>query len=226
MSGFEIIGIISGIITVLDATTKVYSAATDVSGLPPAFRDVSKRIPLIQDTLRAAETRLNKCDQAEDFYKAMKFTLECCKDKAERLQKIFQTVTPRDGTPRFERYVQATRTLGKGNRVETLMKGILEDVQLLTGNHAVKAATEAQVKELQNALQEISAIPLSLPEDEPSSYTFYNSGEGRINVNTGGAPQNNNNSSGYQFNGPIHGFQLPFTLLPKCYEPAGHSRVI
>jgi hypothetical protein len=30
-----------------------------------------------------------------------------------------------------------------------------------------------------------------------------------MKVNTGAAPQNNNNSSGYQFNGPIHGFQPP-----------------
>ncbi|KAH6957872.1 Alpha/Beta hydrolase protein [Ilyonectria sp. MPI-CAGE-AT-0026] len=39
-------------------------------------------------------------------------------------------------------------------------------------------------------------------------YTFHNSGTGWISVNTGSAPQNINNGSGLQFNGPIQGLQL------------------
>jgi len=73
------------------------------------------------------------------------------------------------------------------------------------------------------AKEVLSVIPVAVMEktqtaDETikatSSYTFNSNGPGSMNVNTGTAPQNNNNSSGNQFNGPIHGFQLPSTQPP------------
>jgi hypothetical protein len=210
MSGAEVIGIISGTIAILDAVTKVYSAVIDASGLPPAFRDVARRLPLVQHTLQTAETHLNKYNPDEESYRAMKPTLEGCKDKAKRLEKIFQKVVPRDNTPTLERYFMAVRTVGKGDRVETLMKGMLEDVQLLTGNRAIEAATEAQVGELEKALKEVSTIPPSLPTDG-SSPSITNFGPGPQNIHTGSGNQNNNTGSGQQFNGPFSG---PFYISP------------
>lgn len=213
MSGAEVIGIISGIIAILDAAVKVYSVVKDSSNLPPAFRDAARRIPLIQDTLRTAEMHLKEYDQ-DEAYKTMRPTLEGCKDKAEHLREIFQKVTAQDKTLSFERYSRAARALGKRTRVESIMKGMLEDVHLLTENHAIKAATEAQVGKLVEAISEMSAIQPSLPDDG-SSFSFQNSGSGSQNVNTGSGTQNINAGTGYQFNGT---FQAPFefpALLPS-----------
>ncbi|KAL3469230.1 alpha/beta-hydrolase [Aspergillus californicus] len=71
--------------------------------------------------------------------------------------------------------------------------------------------------ELQRWESQIMVASGPLPdasEPQPSrsgngpAYTLSNYGEGWINTNTGTAPQNNNNSTGYQFNGPVQSLQL------------------
>jgi hypothetical protein len=50
MSGAEaglVIGLISGLLQLLDTAKKVYDAAQDAKGLPKAFREVAERIPLV-----------------------------------------------------------------------------------------------------------------------------------------------------------------------------------
>ncbi|KAH6976720.1 hypothetical protein EDB80DRAFT_899880 [Ilyonectria destructans] len=171
MSGAEVIGLISGIIAIVDAAVKVYTATTNASGLPEAFHDVAKRLPLVQETLQTAGGHLNTTNPDEAFYKAMKPVLEGCKDKATRLAEIFEKAIPQADASRMERYLLAARTLGKGSTVESLTKGILDDVQLLAGNRVTKLATEAEIGELIRAAREVSAIPTSLPGGFDSSLT-------------------------------------------------------
>lgn len=57
------------------------------------------------------------------------------------------------------------------------------------------------MEELEEALEKVKALLPSLPENQ-SSYALYNSGSSYINTNTGNGPQNSNNSSSNQFNGP------------------------
>jgi len=140
MSGAEVIDLISSIIATINATVKVYAAATDASNLPEAFRDVAKRLPLVQETLQTARVRLNSASPDDAFYKGMKPVLEDCEDKAIQLKTTFEKIVPKADASRMEHYVLAARTLGKEDTVESLMKGILDDIQLLTGNRATKLA--------------------------------------------------------------------------------------
>jgi hypothetical protein len=80
------------------------------------------------------------------------------------------------------------------------MKGMLEDIKLLVSNQAVKAITEAEVEKLVKAIEEMSAMPPSLPEDSPGN-SINNYGFGTINANTGIGTQNNNTGSGKLFIG-------------------------
>ena len=206
MFGPEVIGLISGIIGILDAAGKVYSAAKDSSGLPEAFRDVAQRLPLVNETLRTAQGYLDTGSPSEGLYEAVKPIVDDCKDKATRLEEIFRRVIPQADVSRMGRYLLATRTLGKGNRVETLMKGILEDVQLLVGNRVMRLATDADIGKLVQATKEVSAIPPSVPPGTPGIYNF---GPGPQNVAVGDGPQYNNNGQGQQFigatfAGPLH----------------------
>ena len=82
MSGAEVIGLISGIIAIVDAAVRVYTATTNASGLPEAFHDVAKPLPLVQETLQAAGGHLNTTNPNEAFYKAMKPILEGCRVRA------------------------------------------------------------------------------------------------------------------------------------------------
>ncbi|RYP79291.1 hypothetical protein DL769_003040 [Monosporascus sp. CRB-8-3] len=169
MSGSEVIGLIASIITIVGATVKVY-CATDASGLPEAFCEVAKRLPLVQETLQTAREYLNTAPPNEAFCNAIKPVLEGCEDKAKRLAVIFEKVVPQADASGMERYLLAARTLGKGDTVESLMNGILDDVQLLTANRVTKLPTEAAIAHLiQAAIDEVSAIPPSLPAGLDSS---------------------------------------------------------
>ena len=164
MSGVEVIGIISGIIAIVDATAKVYNAANDASGLPEAFRDVATRLPLVCKTLRTVSGNLNNTIPDEECYKAIKPVVQRCENRATQLEKIFKDVVPQADASRMERYVLAVRTWAKGDTVESLMKGILEDVQLLTSNRVAELPTETSVAAvIREVIEEVSAIPPSLP---------------------------------------------------------------
>jgi hypothetical protein len=42
-----VIGLISGVISIIEATKTIYDAAKDVKGQPDAFRQVAARLPLV-----------------------------------------------------------------------------------------------------------------------------------------------------------------------------------
>lgn len=199
MSGIEVLGLISSIITVIDTVVQLYNAIKDTPHLPRAFREVVERLPLVRNTLRAAEERIRNYNTDRETCEAIKPTVEKCKEKVEHLESILQQMAPQRGASSLHRYRLAVRRLGKESQVEELMKGILEDVQLVAGNRAIQAASEAQVAELLQAINELSEVPSSISECNPS-HTFTNYGTGN-QFNAPGGTQNNNTGSGIQFPG-------------------------
>lgn len=183
MSGTEavaVVGIISSIISIIDGTKQVYDAITSTQGLPEAFREVASRLPIITSILSAAEQCIKAEGVSEELCKGTKPVIQACQEKAKKLEVLFRKVIPSDNASRRERYLSAIRTLGKGNEVEKLMKGILEDSQLLVGEHHMRIAAKVQLEKVVKAINEVSAIPLSVPENEfqESSLTANYSGSG------------------------------------------------
>ncbi|KAK3393546.1 hypothetical protein B0H63DRAFT_19467 [Podospora didyma] len=170
----EIIGLIAAIIDIIEGAIHVYRTASDASGLPQSLRDAAARLPLIKDTLSTAVRGLGE-DQPQDLYDAMRACLEGSRRKAQKLEKIFREVVPRlEHSSWAERLVKATRATTKEGKVDRLVKGLGEDLQVLTANHALKMATRAEMKEL------IRAISSSSPPSPPSTDV----------VETGAAPAN------------------------------------
>lgn len=194
MSGIEVIGLISAIVSIIDGASKLYSTIENTNYLPKAFREVAQRLPLARDTFQTIEGRLQKYDVSGDTYTAIKPTVESCKDRAERLRNILQDMAAQPDTSRVERYRLAIRRLGKESKVEELMKGMLEDVQLLAANQAVKAVEEEKIDELMRAIQALSKVPPSMPGDP----TFTHHGTGDQINNTGSGTQNINKGKGQQ----------------------------
>ncbi|PKS07831.1 hypothetical protein jhhlp_006439 [Lomentospora prolificans] len=162
MSGAEVLGIISAIITIVDTTVKIYAAAADASGLPETFRDVAQRLPLLQESLKTTQCHLSTTTPDNESCKAMSLVLVSCKGKATRLEEIFKKAVPRVDTSRLERPIIAVRTLAQGDVVESLMDSITKDIQLLTMNYVTKLATEAQMAELARLMRELK--PALLPD--------------------------------------------------------------
>lgn len=191
MSGAEaafVVGLISGVISIIEATKTVYDAAKDAKGQPEAFRQVHARLVLVITILDRARERAQMAD--ETTLEALEPTLESCKAKAENLNKIFQKVIRKDDDKWYDRYKKALSTLGNEHKVEYLMEEILKDIQVLVCERLIGTATNAQEKEIQEAINEMNEMPSSLP-DEAGSVTQNHQGSGNNNVNTGRGAQHN-----------------------------------
>ncbi|OBT75198.1 hypothetical protein VF21_06136 [Pseudogymnoascus sp. 05NY08] len=164
MSGAEFLAVISSIITIVDATKKVYDAASSTDGIHEAFREVAGRLPIVMNTLSSAKQCIDEGDVDENTCKGVKHVIDACEIKARKLNELFRKTIPADGAPDFKRYYRAVKTYRKGNEVKNLMKGMLEDIQLLACEHGLKTATSVQRDQVSKAIEEVLAIPSSVPD--------------------------------------------------------------
>jgi hypothetical protein len=197
-----VIGLISGVISIIEATKKIYDAAKDAKGQPEAFRQVAARLPLVNDILQTAKERAQTLDEsAQD---ALRPILKSCNAKAEGLQTLFEKVVRKDDDKWYDRYKTALSTLGKGDKVECLMEGILTDIQVLACERLMGTVTNAQIKELDEAIKEMNEMPPSLP-DEAGSVNQTHSGSGdNIGVTAAGTV-NQHKGSGDLYHNVISG---------------------
>jgi hypothetical protein len=114
---------------------------------------------------------------------------------------LFEKVMPEEGDSRWDRYVKAARTIGKGGRVETLIRGVLDNLQLLATKF-LEVTTPRGKDQLAKAIEEVGRMEPSLPENFEEAPVFAYFGSGAQNNNTGNESQYNNNSTGNQNNGP------------------------
>jgi len=203
MSGAEFIavaGVISSIIAIVDGIKQVVDAASEVEGLPKTFRQASNKLPLVSDILEATKHNFGEND-VSDVESSVARVVDGCKHKWESLKDLFDKVIPEGKPSRVERYYAAVKTLGKGGKVESLMKGMLEDIQLLaaiktmtTANveKVVKTVTAGQEEKVAKAITDVADWPPSVPDDvfQDGNYTNINYGSGQY-ISQGGAEQNN-----------------------------------
>jgi predicted peroxiredoxin len=167
MSGAEAIvvfGSIASIITIIDEIKKIYDTATNARGLPTAFCEVAGCLPIIENILESAKEHINQRGTDEALCKGVKVTIQACEEKAKVLEELFQNVFSEDGASGKERYRKAVKSFGKGHAVENLMKGMLEDVQLLVCESGMKTANKTQKEQIAQAIVEVSALESSVPE--------------------------------------------------------------
>ena len=183
MSGAEaiaVLGVISSIVSIVDGTKKVYDAATNAQDLPEAFCTVAGRLPTVRNTLDSAKQHIDKGGVDEDSCKGVKHVIDACEKKAKKLDTLFQKAIPKDGARGFERYCIVVKQLGKGNQVENLMTGMLEDIQVLACERGIKTANKAQQDQIVEAITELSAVLPSIPEHvfQKTGFTNANHGSG------------------------------------------------
>ncbi|THC90379.1 hypothetical protein EYZ11_010160 [Aspergillus tanneri] len=194
----EVMFAIDNTLLTLEHVTGVSSHINNADDLPKAFNEVAVRVPLVIQTLTVVKSHVQGEEREEKFCQDVKHSVDECNGRALRLKEIFSKVLQPNDTPRMERYRSAAR--GRDGQVEVLMKLMLENMLTIAKYLAILGLTTVQVNELEVAIQDISALPSSLPE-EGIPYSFYNYGLGHQNVNTGTGDQNNNTGAGYQFNG-------------------------
>ncbi|EWG35961.1 hypothetical protein FVEG_00140 [Fusarium verticillioides 7600] len=207
MSGAEVLGIISGVITVVEATITLYKTAKDSSGLPPSLRDAASRLPLIQESLTVAAHGIQRDAQTPpESYAALEAALQACSDKATQLHHIFESMVPRSGATRTHRYLRAVKSFPQIEKTNVLVEGILGDLQVLTLNHVIKTATREQIKELMG-----SRTRQLMGKESSRRVVLNNTGIGRQFVHTGQGDQNIASDTATQVNGNFHGGTFNFT---------------
>ena len=206
MSGVETLGIISAIITIIEACCTIYESAKNSSGLPPSFRDSAKRLPLVKQTLSTVRGGLSG-EMSLESEKAIILILESCETKAAELKTIFRAATP-DGSSsptRLRRYYRALKATPKSDKVKALMDGIFMDLQLLAANCCVDGVTRAQVNGLleNSTFTSRSGGSARAAEGGPRPQTFYNTGSGTQIVRSGTGDLHVTTGTGQHFIGDI-----------------------
>lgn len=207
MASFEtnnVLALTRATISTLQNSYDVYSDRSDADSLPSAFQVVAQHLQVLCEALKAANEQVRALKD-EEMCKEIKSTAAGCGEKAKLLDRLFLRVVLAPAAETMGRYQEAAREIGKGHRVETLMKGIMEDTKLfLTVKEDMTAATEPHLELLLKSIKEVSKIPPSLSvEGQTSGYNNY--GSGTQNINNGDGSQNNNNSTGQQFIGGTFG---------------------
>jgi hypothetical protein len=160
MSGLDVIGGISAIISLLDASIKIYDSARNDIKLSSTFEVVRRRLPVLLHILETCENHLKSRKDAipKDVCDALEKSLDACDAKASNLRSIFEKVIPGESDTWKKRYLKVLRRLGKGNKVEELMRSITEDVQLVANHNVVQSANPQQNLELENIIKEMNSI--------------------------------------------------------------------
>ena len=221
MSGAEavglVLGVISSVISVIEATHKIFDAAKDAKGLHEAFRKAAEKLPLVLSTLKAAEQIQEKLEaefktsndaarkqEIEATSNEVEPLFETCEINARALKDIFRKVMPGDDATRRERYTKALKSVlpGKKQKVEGLMQEMLERLQLLQNHHYFQAANADAAADAQIDFEQIAAGIEELKSFNKASTVHdgdganVHSGTGSINLNTGKGEQYNNSVTG------------------------------
>jgi hypothetical protein len=209
MSGLEVIGGIAAVISIIDASIKIYDSARKDMKLSKTFETVRRRLPIILDTLETCKNDLepSKDTMSQDACLALEKILDVCDEKTRKLREIFEKTMPGEKDTWEKRYFKVVRRLGKGNKVEDLMIAITQDVQLIVNNHVVNSATPEQKAKLKETIEEIKSLPSSVPEEGNSVSSFDSGGGAQENyIHRGNGTQNIIRDSGKQYNAETQNF--------------------
>ncbi|GAB1315143.1 hypothetical protein MFIFM68171_05353 [Madurella fahalii] len=155
----DTLSIIASTIAILQAIASTYKAIQHLRGLPKAFDEVNRSLPLVEDSLVVARDRIRDVDLDESTRRAIEPVISSCQEKAKALLEIFQRVdkAKKDANgSALDTYRARMLRLGKGHRVENLMQDILRGLQALAINQSLRAATHAQVARLERAISVLS----------------------------------------------------------------------
>ncbi|KAL4804195.1 P-loop containing nucleoside triphosphate hydrolase protein [Aspergillus unguis] len=220
----EVIGGISAVIGLLDTSIDLFKRTQKDLKLSETIETVGRQLPIIRNTLEQCQAHIRPRTDTipEDVGEAIAKTLDACESKATNLKKIFAKITPDQGDSWPTRYAAIVRRLGKGSKVEELMRAITEDVQIVVNHHAVKSADCQQNNQLEQILQELDSLEPSVPEDDPSTMNFVSHGGPQNNyVHRGHGAYNVINDSGKQYNAENQHFVVEAPEDFSFHEPAG-----
>ncbi|KAK6221307.1 hypothetical protein LQW54_001406 [Pestalotiopsis sp. IQ-011] len=200
---------IAGLLQAVAATCK---AIRTIKDLPKAFEHVDKHLPLVQRTLSDVQVRLKRRTFTESEQQSVEQILQDCFRSAQNLEQIFSALDRKcrqdndlRNWDKLRGWYRTTLQGIQGHRVESLMTDILKHLKELSLYESFALATQEDVMEIKQALQEISQSepfmksPVLTHRGSIANEQFVNAGGyGQQNAPTGGSNVFNsgNNISG------------------------------
>ncbi|KAK6713565.1 hypothetical protein SNK04_004530 [Fusarium graminearum] len=202
MSGVEVLGAISGAITIIEASIKLYKTAKESSGLPPQLCNAACRLPLIQDSLQRILHHLQHDCRSQDSRVALETVLHKCNDRAVQLHAIFTAMVPPPESSRTQRYFKAMRSLPRVEKASELVDEILADLQVLTLNQVIKSATRQKVSHSEDTgiTETMDGEPVTVLHNFGCGTQYVQAGDGSQNIVVNRATQINGTFQGGTFN--------------------------
>lgn len=196
------LSVIASTIAIVQATVATYKTIEKLKGLPKEFVEVGLRFPLAQDSLRLLRNQIETQTLDEASHKAIEPCLTGCEANAKKLRDIFNNIekAAANNSSMLDMYRTALLRLGKAHRVESLMNGILADLNALVTNQLFRgdATTKRVAVQLEEAIEQLSDLASSVSDEE------LDSPQGFCQViesgGTGHQTQYNNYGSGTNYN--------------------------
>ncbi|RMJ18267.1 hypothetical protein CDV36_002093 [Fusarium kuroshium] len=110
-SGLEIVSLINGSIDVIKLIQGFYGAIKTSEGLPKAFDEVNKQLPLVQNTLTLAKGKVPYLDDATGA--SVKETLQQCGQNVQCLLEISEALKDAEGRSIKKAYSRVVIHIGK-----------------------------------------------------------------------------------------------------------------
>lgn len=210
------ISITSATVGFIGAAISSYNVIREIKELPEAFKEVERQLPLVHNILINIEQRLASSPITDADKPMLQELIVPCQNDAKALKEIFERmakkcVEDQNGTktwPKARAWYREALRGGKAHQVESLMKTILDRVQLLVSEKIFNLHDDSvQIKE---ALQKLSEIDASLEDSElemgaiHAQQTIQDQATG-TQVNSSGGVVNTGPHSGNTntYNGPV-----------------------
>ncbi|KAL0932015.1 kelch repeat protein [Colletotrichum truncatum] len=173
----EALAVATSAIALIDIIAKSYKTIEKINGLPKAFDEVKKDLPLVRKILQDLQRRLQtsaRFAEDDEAYKVVCATVRDCNEKAKILKDIFaefegkckeDQTAAKTWTRARAWYREALRGT-KANRVEGLMKEILGHVKTLAMNEVFGLHDE--LENVTKALNELSVSANSTTQSSES----------------------------------------------------------
>lgn len=190
MSGLEAL---ASVITIIEATNKLWKNAQKDLRFTETFRTVGNHLPVLLDTLETSKKHLEEVTLPQDAALGVQSTMQSCQTKAVKLHTIFDRTIPGETDKWYQRYRAVAQRLGKGSKVEELMRLLTEDTQKLVNYDVVKSARPDLNNKLEKIVKDLVTVQPSLPDHEYLSQSFTASSQ---NISTGSSSQHNYYHSG------------------------------
>lgn len=215
------LSIIASTLAILDGVSDTYTAIQKLVNLPEAFKEVSRQLPLAEELLIAAQAVLKENSDS----KTKSASYEClqdCKKKATTLRNILQELQDKakKAAPEGQGQVEWTNSslidaykagllrfkkMAKANKVEKLMKEIMQKLEALSTLQGFKTATTWQEKleKIKDSIEALNLVAERNPSIEDEVLPDYGPERFQMNIHDQGTGYQNEISNSGSGDMPI-----------------------